>query len=53
MLQSHKDLVLERDRKIEESAKVITEEYAKKLETHKKELHRELDAQIKTLQARM
>jgi len=52
MLQSHKDLIAERDKKIQDATKEIKDEYDKKLEEHKKSLHRELDAQIKSLQAR-
>lgn len=49
MLQGYKDLVLERDKKIEEATKSITDEYNKKLTEHKKSMHQELDAQIRGL----
>jgi hypothetical protein len=49
MLQGYKDLVIERDKKIEEVTKEITDEYNKKLADHKKSMHQELDSQIRGL----
>ena len=49
MLQGYKDLIEERDKRIDEATKAITDEYTKKLMEHKKSMHKELDSQIRGL----
>lgn len=49
MLQQHKDLVIERDRKIEEAKQQIIDEYDKILKEHQKNIHKEVDAKIRGL----
>jgi hypothetical protein len=49
MVKGYKELQEERDRKIIEAKEKINEEYAKKLEAYKKEMHKELDMQIRGL----
>jgi len=49
MVKGLKDLIDERDRKIAESKEKIIEEYVKKIAAYKKEMHNELDVQIRGL----
>jgi hypothetical protein len=49
MIQGYKDIIIERDHKVEESVKAIKDEYEAKLAEHKKEMHKELDRQVRGL----
>ena len=49
MIQGYKDIVNERERKIEEAVKTIKDDYETKLADYKKEMHKELDRQVRGL----
>jgi hypothetical protein len=49
MLKSYEDIGKERDKKIDEAVEQIKEIYAKKQEEFRKEIKKELDAQIRGL----
>jgi len=49
MIQGYKDIIVEREHKIEEMTNTIKDEYEHKLADYKKEMHKELDRQVRGL----